>query len=85
MDKVIRLEASGADWWGEYWKDKKSYSVTVARATVDGFPNAPVLGFVHSYCPADIAAKLLRLMADEVERRASMFSAEPETHNGGPL
>ena len=83
MDKVIRLEASGVDWWGEYWKGKKSHSVTVERATVDGFPNAPVLAFVHTYCPAATAAKLLRLMAEEVERRARLFGVEPETHKGG--
>ena len=85
MDTVLMLTASGVDWWGDQWGGTQADHVDMHSTGAEGFPNAPVVALVHSYCKAEIVAKLLRKMAEEIELHAALFPGGPELHEGGPL
>lgn len=87
MDKVIQMTAHCAEWWGEYWRGKPAHSIDVETVTLEGFPNAPVVAHVHSTGTPEMAARMLRAMADEIERRPRLFNDAPEaaSNEGGPI
>jgi len=85
MDAVLMLTASGPDWWGEQSNANRADHVDMNSTAAEGFPNAPVVALVHGYCKAEIAAKMLRKMAEEIELHAAMFPGGPELHQGGPI
>ena len=87
MDKVIQLTAHCSDWWGRHWRSRSQHSIDVQAVALENFPNAPAVAYVHEYGTPEMAARLLRAMADEIERRPRLFNPAPEvaSKEGDPL
>lgn len=87
MDRVIQLTAHCSDWWGRHWRSKSPQSIHVEAVALDNFPNAPAVAYVHECGTPEMAARLLRAMADEIERRPRLFNAAPvaAASEGDPL